>query len=121
MNIYTNANILKQILLPRKNGFPEKRCLFCGIQKSCGEDGWSTTAPHKFGWCNQISTKTDLLFLGGFGRAILGLAALMLLLYLLVIYEEAKKNTIFQKWLLLDTVAGLWNGHENRPSQILQE
>lgn len=65
------------------------------------------------------SAQIDVLFLGGFGRAILGLAALMLLLYLLVIYEEAKKNTIFQKWLLLDTVAGLWNGHENRPSQIL--
>ena len=63
--------------------------------------------------------KNRSAFLGGFGRAILGLAALMLLLYLLVIYEEAKKNTIFQKWLLLDTVAGLWNGHENRPSQII--
>lgn len=37
----------------------------------------------------------------------------MLLLYSLVIYEEAKKDTIFQKWLLLDTAARMRIDHEH--------
>ena len=54
------------------------------------------------------------LRLAGFGKAILSLAALMLLLYSLVIYEEVAKNAIFQKFLL-DTVARMWNEHEYLP------
>jgi len=54
------------------------------------------------------------LHLAGFGKAILSLAALMLLLYSLVIYEEVAKNAIFQK-LLLDTVARMLNEHEYLP------
>lgn len=42
----------------------------------------------------------------------------MLLLYSLVIYEEAKKDTIFQKWLLLDTVARMSIDHENPAASI---
>lgn len=61
--------------------------------------------------CPMLPTK---LRMGGFGKAILGLAALMLLLYSLVIYQEASKDdiSIFKKWLLLNTVAGLWNEDE---------
>ena len=55
------------------------------------------------------------LRLAGFGKAILSLAALMLLLYSLVIYEEVAKNSIFQKWLLLETVARMLNEHEYLP------
>ena len=51
------------------------------------------------------------LRLAGFGKAILSLAALMLLLYSLVIYEEVAKNSIFQKRLLLETVARMLNEH----------
>eukprot|EP00434_Breviolum_minutum_P043482 symbB.v1.2.038765.t2/scaffold5842.1/size23188/1 len=54
----------------------------------------------------RLMLKPKILEHTGFGKAILGLAGLMLLLYSLVIYEEAKKDTIFQKWLLLDTVCG---------------
>jgi len=54
----------------------------------------------------RLMLKPKMLEHTGFGKAILSLAALMLLLYSLVIYEEIAKNTIFQKWLLLDTVCG---------------
>ena len=56
----------------------------------------------------RLMLKPKMLEHTGFGKAILGLAALMLLLYSLVIYQEASKDdiSIFKKWLLLNTACG---------------